>query len=479
MNMISRIYKAFRGDSGIVTSDNTFATSDNGSQKRSDGFTNFLSMLGFKDKMTGYNFQASCQIHPNTLTSMYQGSGISKRIVDLIPNEMTREWFEVKGDKEGLIIAKLEEIDAKNKIRNMLRWSRLFGGAIAVMGIDDGQDLAMPLNENNVRSVEFLHIFDRTEVTWMPADIYNDPNNKKYGQPQIYTINPGDGRGQFIVHESRVLRLSGEALPNRALANNQYWGESILQICHDQIKNLDTSYGATANIIQDFIQTIVKMPNLVNMIARGDEDKVIRRLEILDQSRSVANTILVDGGEEYAKHASSVSGLDQLLDRFALALSCVTGIPYTFLMGQPPSGLQATGDSDIRMFYDRIKADQEDLLQPLLERLVRLIMISKRGPFGGREPKNWQIEFKPLWQMSETETASYRKTIAETDQIYISNGVLDPAEVAASRFGGDMYSPETVIDLEARENPEVPDGEQKDYEAEKASAKEKAQNAGE
>ena len=81
--------------------------------------------------------------------------------------------------------------------------------------------------------------------------------------------------------------------------------------------------------------------------------------------------------------------------------------------------------------------------------------------------------------MTETETAAYRKTIAETDQIYISNGVLDPAEVAASRFGGDMYSPETVIDLEARENPEVPEGEQKDYEAEKASAKEKAQNAGE
>ena len=86
-------------------------------------------------------------------------------------------------------------------------------------------------------------------------------------------------------------------------------------------------------------------------------------------------------------------------------------------------------------------------MKNLLERIVRLIMISKRGPFGGREPTNWQIEFNPLWQMTETENAIYRKTIAETDQIYISNGVLYPFEFAASRFFGDMYSPYTVIDL--------------------------------
>lgn len=462
MKMIARIKNAFRGDSG-----NTFGTSAN--EPRVDGFTNFLSKLGYKDRMTGYSFQATAQIDPSTLTSIYQGSGIAKRIVDLIPNEMTREWFEIQGDPEGKIIAKLEEMDAKNQICKLLRWARLFGGAIAVMGVDDGQDLEFPLNEKAIRSVEFLHIFDRHEVTWEPTNIDKNPMSKKFGQPITLTVMPADGRPTFKVHESRVLRLSGEPLPNRALANNQYWGDSVLQTCYSEIKNMSTGYNAAANIMQDFIQTVVKMPNLINMIARGDENQVIRRLEILDQSRSVANTILIDGGEEYFKHASSVSGLDQLLDRFCSSLSSVTGIPYTFLMGESPAGLQATGASDIRMFYDKIKSQQEDVLQPLLERLVRLIMISRDSPL--KEPQNWQIEFNPLWQMTETETAGYRKTIAETQQIYINTGVLDPAEVALSTFGGDKYSAEIQIDMEGREDPVIPGEEKEAYAEEKEAAK--------
>jgi len=45
-----------------------------------------------------------------------------------------------------------------------------------------------------------------------------------------------------------------------------------------------------------------------------------------------------------------------------------------------------------------------------------------------------------------------RRTVAETDAIYIDRGVLDPTEVAISRFGGDRWSMNTLIDTKAREN---------------------------
>jgi hypothetical protein len=41
--------------------------------------------------------------------------------------------------------------------------------------------------------------------------------------------------------------------------------------------------------------------------------------------------------------------------------------------------------------------------------------------------------------------------VAETDTIYINAGVVSPDEVAVSRFGGDEYSDETVIDFDERE----------------------------
>jgi phage-related protein (TIGR01555 family) len=169
------------------------------------------------------------------------------------------------------------------------------------------------------------------------------------------------------------------------------------------------------------------------------------------------NTIMLDSRESYQKQSSSVAGLDSLIDRFALAVAATSGIPYSFLMGQPPSGLQSTGAADIRMFYDQVKAKQEDDLQPALERLVKLITMSRDSGLTGNELDEWHIKFNPLWQMDEKDEATYRKTVAETDAMYLDRGVLDPAEVAVSRFGGNSYSAETELESLDRDSVIEPD----------------------
>ena len=75
-------------------------------------------------------------------------------------------------------------------------------------------------------------------------------------------------------------------------------------------------------------------------------------------------------------------------------------------------------------------------------------MLSKNGPFAGIEPDNWSIQFVPLWQNTEEQEAIVRKIVAETDAIYLDRGVLDAAEVAVSRFGGNRWSMNTEVDLE-------------------------------
>lgn len=418
-----------------------------------DGIVNVLTNLNVnnRDRITGALFVAGNRLDQNTLENIYRYQGFGKRIVDLITNEMTRQWFEVSGDIEGNVLATLEEISAKEKITDLLRWARLYGGAIAIIGADDGQELSQPLNEKNIRSVEFIHVFDKNQISWSTTDLYNDPVNPKYGTPSLYTMTPYYGGIPFVVHETRTLRLDGEKLPNRQMIQNNGWGDSVLQACYDELRGLLSAYKATSNIIEDFIQTILSVQNLGDMLAAGQDELIKKRLNIIDLSRSVANTILLDADESYQKQASSVSGLDQLIDRFSTALCAVTGIPYTFLMGKSPAGLSATGDSDIRMFYDMIKSAQEDRLKPILERLVKLVILSKNTRLPDLDLENWKITFNPLWQETIHEKATLRKVVAETDQIYINTGVLDPAEVAISRFGGHNYTIETEIDVETRE----------------------------
>src|SRR5690606_4997558 len=106
------------------------------------------------------------------------------------------------------------------------------------------------------------------------------------------------------------------------------------------------------------------------------------------------------------------------------------GIPVTLLLGRAPAGLQATGASDIRLFYDSMKAGQERLIRPRLNRVVQLLFRAKAGPTGGVEPDNWALEFRPLWQKTDREIAEERFLVAQADQVYATIGALRPEEIA-------------------------------------------------
>lgn len=428
---------------------------------RKDDWMNILTGLGVSgmDKSVSNTFRVQRLMSYTDLSNLYLGEGMAKRIVDLIPDEMTRQWFTIPADTDGAIIEKMQDLNLKAELTNMLTWARLYGGCLAILGIDDGGELTDPVNEENIKDVNFIHLFDRFNVFWNTSDLYQDIDSPKYGTPEYYNVTPYHGGPQFQVHESRCLIMQGELLPTRLMLLNQGWGSSVLQSCFAAIRNLASGYNSCANIIQDFVQTTIKVQNLADLVASGRDDLIVKRLQLLDTSRSVANTIILDSLEEYSKEASSVSGIGDLLEHFALALSSHTGIPYTLLMGQSPAGLTATGDSDIRLFYDKIRSKQESELQPCLERVAYLIMKSSNGPTNGQEIDGWKIEFNPLWQMSASENAAYRLQIAQADQIYLSAGVLDPSEVAYSRFGSGVFSPETVIDMDNRAVSDIPDNE--------------------
>lgn len=412
---------------------------------REDGWFNLFTQLGGrKDRQQATTYKWGRKLGQQELEAIYESNGMGRRIVDLPAVEMTRRWIEINGDSDGKLLKYLEERCAKHKIRDTLRWARLYGGALCVMGIDDGQDFEQPLNENAVRTLKFLEVYDRHQVTWSDLDLYDDPSEAKFGQPQWYTIQPYGMAAQFRVHESRVLRIDGADLPTSMRLANNGWGDSELQSVYEELRNLGSVSNGSASIIDDFIQTVLSVEGLSNMIAAGHEDLVKKRIELIDMSRSVLNTIILDSQEQYAKQASSVAGLADLWDRFAGLLAAVTGIPQTKLFGRSPAGLNATGENDVRNWYDDLEGEQEDKLLPVLDRLVTVATLAQDCPV---QPSDaLAVRFVPLWQMDEEQTATVRKVVAEADKIYWEMGALHEREVRRSRWGGDSYSIETEIE---------------------------------
>lgn len=458
---------------------------------RFDGWVNAIMGIGTKthDKRTASKLCATT-LSREEQEGLWQGDDMIARIVEMPADEMMRAGFrlEIKDSKPSAradaiplpvptpptkppgvikppdeqieaqaddVQARFEELEGPEQFLECLQAERGYGGAAILLGVDDGQDPSKPLKEDRIKSFEWMNALTPQEV-WAKT-YYGDPRAPKYGKPETYEIQGDSSFGAKavslrnpVVHESRLIVFPGTATSRRHRYAQRGWGNSVLVRILDIVRDFQVSYGGAANLLTDFAQAVFKIKGLAELVAQNDDDVIVNRARLIDMCRSMARAVIIDSEEEYERKATPLSGLPELLDRFGSRLAAAADMPLTLLMGQSPGGLNATGESDIRFFYDRISARQNKYLRPRLERVLKLIMLAKGGPTNGVEPEDWSLEFNPLWQLPEPEKATMRKTVAETDKIYIDAGVNTPEEIAASRFGS-RWSMETIIDLEGRE----------------------------
>lgn len=446
------------------TSDAIDKAGDMFAQARQDGWVNVLTGLGTsRDKRLGARFEPSARLtnQKELLEDMYHGDDIVSTFIDLPAQESTREWIDVmvQGESEGydveigsLIMQELEGIGARDAITNGLIWSRLYGGSVILLGVDDGGETTDPLDLNTIRSIDWMTVLDRFDV--YVDSYYTDPTEPKYGLPKVYRIQSstysGDTPFGTLIHETRTIRFDGTRTSVRRRQENSGWAESVLSRTSDIIRDFQTASESIANLLQDFSQATFKIKGLAKALAADKDGLVIKRLQMLDIARSIVRAVPLDEDEEFERKGAGVQGMADLYDRQMMRVSAATRIPVTLLFGRSPAGMNSTGESDIRLFYDHVASMQEAVLRPRLEYLLTILLNASDGPTRGVEPGSWGFEFNPLFQEDAKEKAEARLSIARSDDIYLGHGVLTSEEVALSRFGGDKYSAETSLDKDER-----------------------------
>lgn len=426
---------------------------------RADGWENLITMVGTsRDKRGATQAGAPVDLTQDQCEALYHGNDTAHRICRVPAEIMTRAWVRLKvdGDPEADGEARadlirythrhLETLRAKKRFCEALTAARKTGGSIIFIGADTGtnDDPALELDVSRVRAVRFLTVFDRFEVKIGEWD--RDPVSPTYGEPLYYIVGNGTR-----IHASRVLRFDGTDTSRMRRRHNGGWCDSVFVRMFEALRGYGATWDAVEVLMQDFAQMIVKLKGLAEAMATGGEAAIKGRLELMDLSRSVMNALVMDAEHEEAKReATPTAGLPELLTQWMYRLASAAEMPMTLLFGTSPGGLNATGESDTRNWYDTVSAWQEAQLGPQVERLFEIVLAAREGPSGGRPPESWHYEFVPLWQMSEREKAELHKIQAEADAQYIELGVVTEGEVAASRFAGDEYSTDTRLDLKAR-----------------------------
>lgn len=427
---------------------------------RLDSFVNVLSGVMTKmDPRTATKYKPSKQLSEQEIRDIYNTNGIAKRIVDILPDMANMKPWTLEGDAENAVWNYLHRIGAPKMIRRALRWARAYGGSVILIGVDDGRAFDAPVNYHAIRSLSYLRVYDRYCVNGSTTDLDDDPTSPRFGLRKYYRISPRGSRtaqAEIRVHYTRIIEIDGVEVDEQTRAHNDGWGNSIFQTIMEDLRRYFEGLDSSELILRDFVQGVVTMKGLFDLIGSPDgEEALQKRISLMDLSRSTLNTMFLDEGETYTKVMSSVAGVNDVLSKFQECICASAQMPQTIVFGTSPKGMNATGESDTRNFYDLAASYQGEHDSPIIITLAELALLA--ADFADKKPKLEKIEpkYAPLWQETKKEIADTRKVIADTDKVYMDAGVLDPSEVANTRFAGDEYNGEK-IELAAKREMMVP-----------------------
>lgn len=395
-----------------------------------DTLKSLVSGLGTveKDKTVGMAYVMR-SLTDAELNAMHRCDWLSRKIVDIIPNDMTREWrnWQAAPDQIEAIeaVEKNPLILVRQKVNEAMRKARLLRGSAIYIGLkNQDPESAVELDKIKVGDLQYLNVLSRSEIS--VGEIDRDVNSEFYGSPNMYEVR-GVGGSLVRIHPSRIIRFVGADILDPS-ADVDGWGDSILQVVYDAVQNSSSVQQHVASLIPESKVDVIYVPDLAEHLKDARSTKALTdRFAYANTIKSSFNMVLLDGsgeegkgGERWEQKQLSFSELPNVIQQYLQIASGAADIPVTRLLGQSPSGMNATGDSDTRNYYDNISARQETELGPRIARLDEIIIRSALG----ERPKEVYYEWAPLWGLSKKEEADIFKSISDSARILVGSGGL-------------------------------------------------------
>ena len=437
---------------------------------RGDGnFVNVMTKYGTsRDSSEYYSYVADADVTDTELVTFYEQNGLFARIIDTPAEEAVKHGFEMKDlsddDIKDFIDECLDELDWEETAMQSLKWARLFGGSIAVMMINDGRGVDEPLDWKHIESIDDIRIYDRSVVVPDYTSMFEYSNQRgqdpfrtrgsRLGYPEYFYVS--SRTGQFKVHETRCLIFQNGVLPEgTATTQYQFWGMPEYVRINRAIRDVEIAHGLAPKMLDRSVQAIYKMKDLATVLGTEQgEDAVLQRMKIIDMSKGLLNSMVLDAdGEDYDFKSFSYTGVSDVINTTCNFLSALTNIPQTILFGRSPAGMNATGTSDLENYYNYVERIQKRMLRSNLRYLLSVVCQAGKHTGEIKQVPRIRIDFNSLWSMTEQEKvalelqkAQVSASKAQTTATLIQAQVLDPSEARREYAKDEEYDIDTMLD---------------------------------
>lgn len=355
-------------------------------------------------------------------------NGMIRTCIQTVADDMTREWIEVVGgeneDKEA--VDSLQDLqEHKYKIR------RLFNRAFAMAGfyggcfiyIDTGvEDPSVPLMISD-KSAELIKdrplrfvLIDPINVT--PGDYNsNNPLRPDYMEPRWWWV-----QGQQV-DSTRLVRIVDNAPPVLMRPAYNFLGIPQAQILWDYVLHWNRARASTVGLLEK-LNLLVFQTDMSEAINAGGISALDAKMMALTRYRNNDAIFVCDKEAEDVKNVTlSISGATDITRQALEHIAAINRTPAVKLLGISPSGFNATGESDIRNYYDHIYSKQE-LQRENIQTVLDAIQLVEFGAID----QSISFEFKELGGEDELQAINAEKTQIDALAGLLGQNVINAEE---------------------------------------------------
>lgn len=348
-------------------------------------------------------------------------NGLIRACIETVADDMTRNWIELKAtdseredddDRLQKIEDEFERLNIREVIHHAATLTGYYGGTLLFLETaNPAQNLLDPLVPGpmsaeagkpgwlkGVKAIDPVNIFPGTYNT-------SEPLSPTYYKPTFWWILSQQA------HSSRFLRVVANEPPLLLLPNYNFLGIPQAQILWDYVSHFQANRDSVNRIFKKFSTLVFKTSFIGDIFNGGALQEFDNRMLMLAKYRDNDSVIAIDNDtEDIVKIETPISGLTDIPRQSLEFVAALNRTPVVKLLGISPSGFNATGESDIRNYYDHIKSQQEKILRRPLQRILDYVQLSLFGDID----RSIKFDFCPLSEEDETKAAS-------TQQIKIGN----------------------------------------------------------
>lgn len=331
-------------------------------------------------------------------------NGMVRACVQTVADDITREWIQITGSKNSEKVEELQNVQEKRfHLRQVFHEAATLTGYMggAYIFIDTGTEkteLPLIISDKSAELQQGGHlrfvVVDPVNVS--PGD-YNasEPLKPDYMRPRWFWV-----LGQRV-HASRMLSLYDNPPPTLLKPAYNFLGIPQAQILWDYVMHWNQCRVYTADLVRK-VSLLVFQTSMDDVFGSPDGVKLFDiKMKALQRYRDNDAVFVCDKEAESVMNVqTTIAGCTDVVRQSLEMIASINRTPAVKLLGISPSGFNATGESDLRNYYDYIKSKQELRRDAIMTCLNAIELVE----FGSIDPE-LSFDFNELSQEDEASSA--------------------------------------------------------------------------